>query len=164
MKARAGTPAERSAKTNECHNPVSGVTDTIAALGPLNHADKRKAVEESALIGGRTSPQVLHTYHQNDILSIILKEPDHHGTLAITLHVRNRLTNVERRADPPDTDRGGDPCGEGFHVINLRRGKTAHDMGSARDVFPRSVAHAVAVSAAWRKMSPISAAAARRSA
>jgi hypothetical protein len=83
-------------------------------------------------------PQVLHTHHENDVLSVILEKPDHHGTFAITLHVRNRFANVERRAYPPDTDRISDSCSEGLHLINLRPGKTADDVGSARDVLPTS--------------------------
>jgi hypothetical protein len=39
---------------------------------------------------------VLDPNHEDDIVPVILEEPDHHGALSVTLHVGHRLGDVER--------------------------------------------------------------------
>src|SRR5512146_2862654 len=102
-------------------------------------------------------------YHENDIVPVILEEPDHHGALAVALHVGHRFGRVERGADPAYRHSVGDPRREAFHLVNLSPGEAVHDTGSVRDVLPRPAAHALMVSAC-RRIWLISTAAARRSA
>ena len=40
--------------------------------------------------------EVLHPHHEDDIVPVILEEPDHHGALAVALHVGHRFGRVER--------------------------------------------------------------------
>jgi len=63
--------------------------------------------------------EVLDPHHEDDIVPVILKEPDHHGALAVTLHVGHRFGHVEWGADPAHRYSVGDPGREIFHLVNL---------------------------------------------
>src|SRR5712691_11385733 len=106
---------------------------------------------------------MLNADDEDDVVAVVLKEPDHDGALAIALDAGHSFADVEGGTYPADSDRVGDPDGQGFDFIDLSPGEAVGDGGGVRDVFPRPVAHAVAVSAC-RRISLISAAAARRSA
>src|SRR5580658_55090 len=113
--------------------------------------------------GGIRQLEVLDRHHKDDIVPVILEEPDHHRALTVALHVGHRFDHVEWGANPTYRYSVGDPRREAFHLVNLSRGEPAHDTGRVRDVLPRPVAHALMVSAC-RRIWLISAAAARRSA
>src|SRR5580692_7265072 len=107
--------------------------------------------------------EVLDPHHEDDIVPVILEEPDHHRALTVALHAGHRFDHVEWGANPTYRYSVGDPRREAVHLVNLSRGEPAHDTGRVRDVLPRPVAHALMVSAC-RRIWLISAAAARRSA
>jgi hypothetical protein len=80
--------------------------------------------------------EVLDPHHEDDIVPVILKEPDHHGSLAVTLYVGDRFGDVEWGADPAHRYRVGDPRCEALHLVDLGLGESADDIGRVRDVFP----------------------------
>jgi hypothetical protein len=75
--------------------------------------------------GGIRQPEVLDPHHENDIVPVILEEPDHHGTLAVALHAGHRFGRVERGADPAYPHSVGDPRRQAFHLVNLSPGEAA---------------------------------------
>ncbi len=44
--------------------------------------------------------EVLDPHHEDDIIPVILEEPDHHGAFTVALHVGHRFCHVEWRAYP----------------------------------------------------------------
>lgn len=38
---------------------------------------------------------MLDSYHEDDVVPVILEKPDHHGAFAVALHVGYRFTDVE---------------------------------------------------------------------
>lgn len=49
------------------------------------------------LMSGRRirEPEVLDSHHEDDIIPIVLKKPNHHWALAVALHVGHRFMDVE---------------------------------------------------------------------
>jgi hypothetical protein len=80
--------------------------------------------------------EVLNPHHENDIVPVILKKPDHHRTLAVTLYVGYRFTDVKWCTDPAHRNRTGNPGREALHLVNLNLSESANDAGLVRDVVP----------------------------
>ena len=58
--------------------------------------------------------EVLDSHHEDDVIPVILEEPDHHEALAVALHVGYRFGHVERGADPAYRHGVGYPGREAF--------------------------------------------------
>jgi hypothetical protein len=50
--------------------------------------------------GGIRQLEVLDPHDEDDIVPVILEEPDHHRALTVALHVGHRLDHVEWGANP----------------------------------------------------------------
>jgi len=61
--------------------------------------------------GGIRQLEVLDPHHEDDIVPVILEEPDHHRALTVALHVGHRFDHVGCRSDVPLERRRSAPRG-----------------------------------------------------
>jgi hypothetical protein len=69
--------------------------------------------------GGIRQLEVLDPHHEDDIVPVILEEPDHHRALTVALHVGHRFDHAEWGANPTCRYSVGDPRPEAFHLWSI---------------------------------------------